>query len=346
MPVLFFFAVCMTPFDCLRIVGLFPDDKNGSFGYLKPHADDRWVVQSMGMFSAAMELSYRYGIHAHGQPINYTRVRIKMDPTGLAELNEVCRMITDTSDGDVVGIVGPTTSSSIRFVGLLAAQIHVPIVSYATTHAEFANAASYQTMYRLGPSDILLAEAIVKLFNYASWKTTNMIFGQDDYGYGGLKTLSKIFPCDIAIKERIVFNPKSDRFRVDLEEALERSPSRIILVWADAGSSTRIIQHAQEQGLLDKSYTWLMTNQVHRDRTPSRPLRCSIDSRSTCINSRRKCNTNCKVSSRFCPLRITLISSASINPCAKMRSTPGKVHPPMCRTSVPWRCTRSMPFGH
>jgi hypothetical protein len=90
-----------------------------------------------------------------------------------------------------------------------------------------------------------------------------MILGKDDYGYGGLKILSEVYYSELSIKERLVFDPRLNKFQAGLKQTLEDSGSRIILVWADQISSTKIIQHALDAKLLDGSYVWLMTDKVN-----------------------------------------------------------------------------------
>ncbi|CAF4312993.1 unnamed protein product, partial [Rotaria sordida] len=152
--------------------------------------------------------------------------------------------ITNTTEHDVLGVVGPTSSTSARYLAPFAAHIGLPLVSYTASNADLDDTFNYPTFFRTIPSDILTAEAIVKLFKYYSWMTCSMIIGNDDYGYGGLKLLSENYYVNLSIQERLVFDPRVDKFQADLKQTLEKSRHRIILVWANHSSSTRIIQHA------------------------------------------------------------------------------------------------------
>jgi hypothetical protein len=257
------FVLTIGSFNTVRIIGLFPKHPNGLSGYLRSSSSDNWETQCIAMFRAAIVLADRYKIYVQDHPINYTILQTTGDGNGFAALEHLCQSITESTESDVVGIVGPTSSTNTRFLGPFAAHIELPLISYAATNAELDDTFTYQTFYRTVPSDVLLAEAIVQLFKYFSWTTCTMILEKDDYGYGGLKILSEIYHSELSIEERLIFNPRLDKFHADLKQTLEKSRSRIVLVWANQSSSTRIIQHALDANLIGGSYVWLMTNQVN-----------------------------------------------------------------------------------
>ncbi|CAF1394231.1 unnamed protein product [Rotaria sordida] len=216
----------------------------------------------MEMFRAAITLANRYNIYVNGHPISYTILQTNANSIGFAELELVCRSITNATEPDVIGVVGPTSSTSVRYIGPFAARMHLPLISYTATNADLDDIFNYPTFYRTIPSDILTAEAIVKLFKYFSWKTCSIIIGNDDYGYGGLKLLSEVYYANLTIGERLVFDPRFDKFQANLKQLLGKSPSRIVLVWANHSSSTRIIQHALNGNLLSGNYVWITTNKI------------------------------------------------------------------------------------
>jgi hypothetical protein len=257
------FTLFIDSINTVRILGLFPEHQDVPVRYSKFNPSGDWTFQSMAMFRAAIALAKRYKIYVHDQPIDYTIIQTTGDGNGFAALELVCRSITNKTDSDVVGVVGPTSSTNARFLGPFAAHIGLPLVSYAATNAELDDTLTYRTFYRTVPSDILLAEAIVQLFKYFSWTTCTMIIGKDDYGYGGLKLLSEVYHLNMTIEDELIFDHRLDKFHANLKQTLEKSRSRIILVWANQNSSTRIIHHALLAGLLSGPYVWLMTNKVN-----------------------------------------------------------------------------------
>ncbi|CAF1275905.1 unnamed protein product, partial [Rotaria sordida] len=246
--------------NTVQILGLFPEYHHAPSQYSEADQSSHWTTQSMEMFRAAITLADRYKIYVGGNPINYTI--LQTNSNGFAELELVCRSITNTTVPDILGVVGPTTSTNARYIGPFVARIGLPLVSYTATHAALDDKSNYPTFYRTIPSDILLAEAIVKLFKYFSWETCSMIIGNDDYGYGGLKLISEVYYANLSIKERLIFDPQSDKYQADLKQTLEKSQSRIVLVWANHSSCTKIIQHALHAGLLRRNYVWITTNKI------------------------------------------------------------------------------------
>ena len=248
--------------NTVRVVGLFPSEEHIPYANLKPNPLVHWTTQSEAMFRTAMILAQQYGLHVHGQPINYSVYRTTVCTSGFIEFDLICDLITDQRTSDIVGVVGPSTSSSARLLGMLATQINLPLVSYAATNAELSNSRTYTTFFRTSPSDEHLAKATVQLFNKFAWKTCILIYENDDYGYGGLKIFSENHPSNVSIQERITFDIRCDCFNVKLKKAIERSASRIILVWANQRSTRRIIRHGLDANLVGGQYIWLLTNEV------------------------------------------------------------------------------------
>lgn len=249
--------------DTVQIIGLFLEDQNVTSSALRSTASSDWVTQCKVMFRAAMILAERYKIYVHHQPINYTILQMTTDGNGFAALKYLCQSISAKTESDVAGIVGPTSSTNARFLGPLAKHMHLPLISYGATSAELDDTHTYETFYRMVPSDVLLAKAIIQLFKYFSWTTCTMIIGKDDYGYGGLKILSETYHSDLSIEDRLIFDPRLDTFHADLKQTLEKSRSRIVLVWANDSSCTTIIQHALNATLLSGAYVWIMTDKVN-----------------------------------------------------------------------------------
>ncbi|CAF1005390.1 unnamed protein product [Adineta ricciae] len=249
--------------NAVRIVGLFPQYDNTSVRILRYYPNDAWTFHARALFRAAISLANRYEITIDKQPITGTLIETSGEGNGFTELDLLCRETKKTGQADIVGIVGPSTSTKSRFLGTFAAHIGIPMMSYAATNAELDDPIFYPTFYRIVPSDLLLAEAIVELFENFNWTTCTLIFTKDDYGYGGLKILLEKYHLNISIKERLIFDPRFDKFNANMNETLRKSQSQIILVWANENHSRKIVQRAIDEGLLDSSFVWLMTNKVH-----------------------------------------------------------------------------------
>ncbi|CAF3092436.1 unnamed protein product [Rotaria sp. Silwood2] len=211
------------------------------------------------MFHAAIMLANQYNIRIHNESITSNVIQVNNDENGHASLNLLCQYIT-TQRPNIVGIVGPDSSTTARFINPFASHVNLPLVSYAATNIDLADRQLYPTFYRTVPSDLLLARAIIHLFKQFEWKTCTMIFQKSDYGYGGLRILSENYHNNITIKAQLLFD--GDKFHADLKQTLETSRSIIVLVWADEQQTTNIIKRAFEERLINTRYVWITTNKV------------------------------------------------------------------------------------
>jgi hypothetical protein len=98
----------------------------------------------------------------------------------------------------------------------------------------------------------------LKLYQKYKWNSTNIIYQSDNYGEGGLKALTEVFNNKIKISCAIKYDLSTDRID-DLQRQLEESSSRIVVVWADAIATTKILELALEAGnLLAPSFLWIL----------------------------------------------------------------------------------------
>jgi ABC-type branched-subunit amino acid transport system substrate-binding protein len=269
MQILLLILLAMIPLTLsVEIVGLFPkctydsSYEQTSASSFKPSycaAIDVWSRHCVAMFNAAIMLANQYNIHIHDENITGSILRTNNDENGHASLNLLCQYIT-ARRSNIVGIVGPASSTNARFIGPFAAHINLPVISYAATIVDFSDIQLYPTFYRTVSSDLLLARTIVQQFEQFKWKTCTMIFAKNDYGYGGVRILSEGYHDNITIKAQLSFD--GEKFHADLKQTLDKSQSRIVLVWADQEETTNIIKQAFKEGLIGQQYVWMTTNKV------------------------------------------------------------------------------------
>jgi hypothetical protein len=240
--------------NAVRIVGLFPDHTN--------QPADFWVAQAVAMFRAAFTLASKYNISVGGEPIKGVVQQYEPNPNNLSDMSLIYRLIMDRNESDILGVVGPLTSESARFLSPLASHMKLPFNSYAATSFGLSDINKHPFFYRTAPSDAYLAEAIVRLFEKFKWHTCTMIIEKDDYGHDGVRLLLEKYHRNISVVERILFDTRNNKFHGNLSKVLDRNPSRIVLIWASGGGSTSIIRHAIEQSLIPGDHVWLTTNKV------------------------------------------------------------------------------------
>ena len=211
------------------------------------------TVAEPNMFRAAVLLSQKYNITVNGKQFAY-HIEDTSGRDVIDTLDRTCRAIQKNK---VLGIVGPEYSIEAKTISRFATRIGLPVMGYSTTDPELSNRNAYQTFYRLPPSDIITAQALLKLYQKYKWNSTNVIYQSDNYGEGGLKALTEVFNNKIKIKRAIKYDLFTDRIE-NLRNELEESASRSVIVWADSNTTRKIIDLAlREDDILAPSFLWI-----------------------------------------------------------------------------------------
>jgi hypothetical protein len=98
----------------------------------------------------------------------------------------------------------------------------------------------------------------LKLSRKYNWNSTNVIYQSesDNYGEGGLKTLTDVFNNEIEISRAIEYDLLTNGID-NLQRQLKESPSRIVIVWANV--ETEIIESAIKVGdIMAPSFLWIL----------------------------------------------------------------------------------------
>jgi ABC-type branched-subunit amino acid transport system substrate-binding protein len=212
------------------------------------------------MFRAAILLSQKYNITVNGKQFAY-RIEDTSGRDVIETLDRTCHAI---SENQILGIVGPEYSNEAKTIARFSNRAGLPVIGYSTTDPELSNRNAYQTFYRLPPSDVITAQALLKLYQKYNWNSTNVIYQSDSFGEGGLKALTDVFNNEIKISRAIKYDLFTDRID-NFQRQLEESPSRIVLVWANANATTSIIELALEAGnIMAPSFLWILiaTNSI------------------------------------------------------------------------------------
>ncbi|CAF1065270.1 unnamed protein product, partial [Didymodactylos carnosus] len=68
----------------------------------------------------------------------------------------------------ILGIIGPAYSNEAKTVVRFSNRVGIPVIGYSTTDPELSDRVAYSTFYRMAASDIIAAQALLKLFqNFA-----------------------------------------------------------------------------------------------------------------------------------------------------------------------------------
>jgi hypothetical protein len=211
--------------------------------------------EERAMFMSAILLSQRYNITVHRKQFAY-RLGETNGRDVIDALDHTCLAI---SENQIIGIVGPAGSNEAKTIAQFCNRVGLPVIGYSTTDPRLSNRNAYKTFYRMPAPDIITADALFKLFQKYHWNSTNIIYQDDSYGQGGLQALTEIFDGHVKISCVIKYDLLTDQIE-DFRHQLEESSSRIVLVWATAKVTTKIIQLAIKEGdILAPSFLWIMT---------------------------------------------------------------------------------------
>ena len=215
------------------------------------------TIAEPAIFRTAILLSQAYNITANGKLFAY----LVVDTSGRDVIETLDYTCTAITENQILGIVGPEYSNEAKIVSKFANRVGLPVVGYSTTDPELSNRYAYQTFYRFPPSDIITAQALFQLYMKYKWNSTNIIYQSDDYGENELKALTEVFNDDIKITCKIKYDLSTNRID-DFERQLKESSSRIVVVWANANVTRKIIDLALEIGdIMSPSFLWILIAQ-------------------------------------------------------------------------------------
>ncbi|UJR16824.1 hypothetical protein I4U23_003723 [Adineta vaga] len=210
------------------------------------------------MLQSAMLLAQQYNITVEGQSIGYQI--IESDGNVMNTLSSTCRLITNSS---IVGIVGPTFSRESHVIAPFAAKLGIPVISHASTDPYLSDRQTYSTFYRTVPPDNAAALAIARLFNKFNWTSCIIIYQNDAFGLGGANAIEETFnKNNLTVTKMVVFDTATATIRGDLRTLLTNSPTRIVILWADASHSSVIIQTALNADVIGSQFTWILSTNI------------------------------------------------------------------------------------
>ncbi|CAF4752671.1 unnamed protein product, partial [Rotaria sp. Silwood2] len=142
-------------------------------------------------------------------------------------------------------------------------KLGLPVISYAATDPDLADATTYPNLYRTVPSDNTAASALLKLFNRFNWKSCLIIYQNDAFGSGAAKIINDVFNVSgIKVAQMIIYDIAKSSVRGDMRTYLVNSPSRIVIVWAEAIYTSLILKDALDSNLVGPFFTWIINSKI------------------------------------------------------------------------------------
>ena len=162
---------------------------------------------------------------------------------------------------DVIGVVGPYSSSSSAALAPLLNLFDVTMISPAASSDDLSDRAKYPNLFRMVPVDSFQTRVMVDMMVYFNWTYISVVYSEDNYGFNGLKFLRYHTRREgICIAESFAISENSNSADFEtIARGLERIPkARVIVIFASSSGMHRTIQATQSLGLHNS--VWILSD--------------------------------------------------------------------------------------
>lgn len=180
-------------------------------------------------------------------------------PLGREEFNAVCPHRPRLNTKSVVGIVGPTRSTTTTVAARVGRLFQVPVVSFAATSDELSNPADFPYFLRTVPSDNFQAGAILDLLLNFNWKYITLLYSADTYGIRGahqLQLLAEERGICIGVTLPLPGFGNEDDL-VDLASTLNNPKIAKVIVLVSIKETAESLLRAVDKVVFDERLTWV-----------------------------------------------------------------------------------------
>ncbi|KAJ7372454.1 hypothetical protein OS493_018961 [Desmophyllum pertusum] len=214
-------------------------------------------------YEAAFRLAI-YTINNNKSILPNTELRVIVNKTATLDAFKNIEMVQYLIHQGVVAIVGPMTSTGVKFTQPYCAGFHIPQLAPVATDPTFAfTPANFPYLVRLSPSDTIQCQALAGLISHYNWTQISLLTSNDDYGINGLLALKDIANqkgWKITANEH--FDPVSDFSTLNVNPqlvAIRKTHTRIVVLNTLARYTVVILTQAAQLGML-KDWVWIVTD--------------------------------------------------------------------------------------
>ena len=164
---------------------------------------------------------------------------------------------------NIIGFVGPATSSSSDHLMKLLSYKPMPVISYSATSTRFDDKEIYPLFMRTIPPDNLQAKMILDIALHFHWTYVSIIANDNEYGRMGMQELQKLFAKhDIctAVVRTFAYPYVESELEDIIIDLKKETLSSIIIIWASGPKTQRFLKTSSQFKLYNK--TWIVTESV------------------------------------------------------------------------------------
>ena len=164
---------------------------------------------------------------------------------------------------NIIGFVGPASSSTSNHLMKLLSYKPMPVISYSATSTRFDDKEIYPLFMRTIPPDNLQAKMILDILLRFHWTHVSIIANDNEYGRMGMQELQKLFTkhdiCTAVV--RTFTYPYVESEMEDIIKNLKKDEmSRVIILWASGVRTQKFLLMSSKYKLYNK--TWIVTESV------------------------------------------------------------------------------------
>ncbi|XP_066270647.1 glutamate receptor 2-like isoform X4 [Branchiostoma lanceolatum] len=166
----------------------------------------------------------------------------------------------------VVAIVGPGTSSGVKFSNAVCSGLHIPHIAPTATDPTLANREFFPYLLRMSAPDSVQSRALVDLVTHFGWTHMAILTSSDDYGIHGLVEFQAIAARKkwgiVSVQQFQTGNDVSIVNATSQLKYIVGTGVRVVILNCLAQHATRVLQQAEHLGMTRKGWAWVVTDGV------------------------------------------------------------------------------------
>ncbi|KAL5559609.1 hypothetical protein UlMin_035820 [Ulmus minor] len=164
---------------------------------------------------------------------------------------------------EVQAIIGPQTPMQASFVIELGEKAHVPIVSFLAASPSLTSLRS-SYFFRAAQNDTSQVKAISAIVEAFGWREVAPIYVDNAYGEGIIPYLTDALQevnAHVCYRSAIPPSATDDQIEAYLYKLMTMQ-ARVFVVHMFPTLASRLFKKAQEIGMMEKGYVWIMTRDI------------------------------------------------------------------------------------
>ncbi|KAH0970944.1 hypothetical protein GBA52_023100 [Prunus armeniaca] len=203
-----------------------------------------------------------------------TKLILKIQNIKSSDFLGIVEQALQFMENDIVAILGPQFSATVRVVSHIANELHVPLLSFAATDPTLSPV-QFPFLVRTARSDLFQMTAVADLVAFYEWREVIAIYIDDDFGRNAIAALGDKL-AEKRCKVSLPLNPKATKD--DITKALictSSMESRILIVHIYTNWGLQVFSEAQNLMMMGSGYVWIATDWLPTilDTDPSLPTK-------------------------------------------------------------------------